>query len=327
MIIIEGADNVGKTTLVKQLLELDPQLRVVHRKRFRPGQEETIATSYLEALLSPDGDRVAHGYSLADRMMASECIYGELFRGGCRMTEAEHWAIRAVLNSYNAFVVWCDIPDGKIKETWKDREQMWGHALEIAGAYREEVRSIFRSQVVWRYDWSEDDAETMRHAIISEHVNRMADNHEALSWWAANPWGVGNIRNPRVILIGEAPSPKATTPVPFAHGPAGDFLVWTMRQVWESGGPMESQYYVTNARKGTGRDEALLREELGLLVSPHTVVVTLGREAEKMFDYIRPTLLQPVRRYSNLPHPQYWRRFKYPEKEEYVTMFRHAVEG
>lgn len=175
MIIVEGADNVGKSTLVKQLLEADPTLRFLDRPRFRPGQGETIGDSYLRALLPPAGDYTAQAHSIADRFLASECIYGELFRGGCRMTADQHMILRGLLMQYNAIVVWCNPPDDAIRKTWREREQMYDElsSLRIAYAYRERIHDIFQGFPIVPYDWTKQSAGVLRQTIIMAHkINR-----------------------------------------------------------------------------------------------------------------------------------------------------------
>lgn len=327
MIIVEGPDNVGKSTLIKQLIELDPSLRVLHRDRYWPSRGESIATSYLRALVPTEGDRTAHNNGIADRMFASECIYGALFRDGCRMTDGEHFAIRNVLNSYDAIAVHCDAPDETILENWKSREQLYDDPLLIARAYRQRFAEIFATNALMRYDWTSPHALQMRKDIIALHHAKREKMRRALAWWSAMPYGVGQLRHPRVILIGESSSPQAKTSVPFANGPAGDFLAWTIARTQRIVGDwLARDIYVTNAEKGTQQDAAILREELAFLVHPtRTVVITLGREAERMLEYVRPSLSKQPVAITNLPHPMFWRRFHWENRREYVRKFSNAL--
>jgi hypothetical protein len=328
MIIVEGADNVGKSTLIKQLLELDPGLRVLHRDRFKPNQEETIATSYLRALIPADGDRVAHARGLADRFFASECIYGDLFRSGCRMTDGEHQAVRLMLNSYNALIVHCDPPDAAITKSWAEREQLYDHnPLLIANAYRERLASCFPGREIINYDYTSSTASHLIAHIIRKHNRKLSERERELTWWSANPWGVGQLRRPRLILVGEAPSPRAKTPVPFSNGPAGDFLAWAISSAHDEIHWITEDTYITNAQKGTDRDAAILREEFAFLVNPYTTIIPLGRVAEDMVRYVEPQLgvkplaIMPI----PIPHPQFWRRFHYPRRDEYVAKLVEAL--
>lgn len=183
MIILEGCDNAGKSTLLRQLLEMDPSLRILKRDRFSPERGETIGTSYLNALLPPDdGDRVAHGNSIADRFLASECIYGALFRGGCRMTSREHFLIKSLLVSYGAFVIHCDPGAYMVRKTWQQRGQLYDDPIKIHEAYRKRIKRIFEPLPVFGYDWTSHTAVTNRQLFIDLHQKRREQYALDLSW-------------------------------------------------------------------------------------------------------------------------------------------------
>lgn len=170
MIIVEGCDNVGKTTLINQLLALDPQLFLMKRERFNPRLGGTIGQSYLQMLLPPHHERTRLQFGIADRLLASECIYGALFRDGCRMSNNEHFLIKAALLSYGAIVVHCDAPDATILATWRERPQLYDRdPLPIARAYREQIANIFRPVEVIRYDYTTSNAARYREWIIRRH--------------------------------------------------------------------------------------------------------------------------------------------------------------
>lgn len=186
MIIVEGADNAGKSTFIEQMLALDPDLSLLKRKRFNKHNGETIGSSYLEALIPPTGgDRRSHTRTIADRFLASECIYGALYRGGCRMSEREHFLIKSTLISYGAIVVHCDPGDEAILKTWKDRPQMYDkEPLALAHAYRKRLSRIFHPIPVIVYDWTQPDAERARQVLSKLHHDLLLeydDNLDPLS--------------------------------------------------------------------------------------------------------------------------------------------------
>jgi hypothetical protein len=173
VIIVEGGDNVGKSTLVKQLVALDPSLRLLHRERFKPSEGGTIFSSYLKMLLPTDDSFMAHANSIGDRCFASECVYGALFRDGCRMTFAEHLVIQAILQKFNALVVHCDPPDEVIKASWDEREQLYDNPLAIAEAYRVKMPNIFSGLEVIHYDWTRSSAPAFREWLVAENTRRV----------------------------------------------------------------------------------------------------------------------------------------------------------
>lgn len=308
MIVVEGADNVGKTTLVRALLELDPELHEIKRKRFHPDRSETIGTSYVECLLAED--RAHHGRGVADRLLASEYIYGQLFRGGSRVTPAERMAVQLLLISYGATVVHCDPPNSAILEAWGSREQLYDDPIRIADAYRRRMSAIFDPIPVTTFDWTvESPGELLEISCLEE------ERPPRLARWSQLPYGAGCL-TPTYLLVGEAPSPRAVVPVPFASGPAGDFLAWSIESCGVSDALLD--VYVTNASKGRPDDAEILAAEMKMLVGPRTVVIALGREAERALE---PALIGcSPRALTRLPHPQFWRRFHWKRRHEYAAM-------
>lgn len=323
MIIVEGADNVGKSTLIQQLVEQDPRLRLLHRDRFKPQKGESIGTSYLTSLLPADGDRLSHGYGIMDRFLASEIIYGDLFRGGHRLTAAELDAIRRLLVAYDPIVVHCDPGDDAILASWKARTQLYDDPLVIVKAYRERLREIFVPFRYFSYDHSHPRAAEVRTIILNAHRESFRHQREALSWWSLVPHGAGNIACPEVILIGESPSPRGLPGVPFSRGPAAQFLAECLEPL---GVARYASLYVTNAVKGTSADGVLLCAELNrFLITEGLTVITLGTVAQKALERLSHLLpYQPT--VINLPHPQFIKRFRWNERGDYANALRSAVQ-
>lgn len=328
MIIIEGGDNVGKTTLIKQLMEMDPSLALIKRDRFHPDRGETIATSYIRALLPDGSDRFDQRSGIMDRLLASECIYGDLFRGGCRLNTAEHLAVRLILSTYRAVIVHCDAHDMDITKTWTKRDQMYDDPLIIARSYRERIRSIFPEFTLISYRWTESQ-DYHRRRIIESHQQRNADADfiRRLSWWSALPHGIGCLY-PRFVVIGEGLGNNHHQGVPFSDGPGAEFLCENLALLGPS---ITRRLYLTNAIKGTERDAAILRNELMTLGSNVDRIVLLGRESAKMFNYIN---VNTSARISEVPHPQFWRRrvtpgswtrFRWPQNDEYLKLLKEAL--
>lgn len=301
MIILEGPDNAGKSTLLKQLLSLDPTLRILHREKFRPEKGDTIGRSYLRALQPPDGDRVQHGNSVADRFYASECIYGELFRGGCRMSEMEHLVLRAYLHSYGTLVVFCDPGNEKLLESWAERDQMYQDPMTITDAYRARLPIIFRDFApVIRYDYTEAAlTQTMR--IISRHKQMMAYRRQLLSRWSAMPYGYGQIKSPRVVFVSDLFEPSSL------HSRGSETFAWAFNRAEVAiEHPLLRHSYFTGLVKGAN-SYVLLREELRALdLQPKSVIVTIGNEASNLVASLQPTLREFVR-IAEIPDVRYWR--------------------
>jgi uracil-DNA glycosylase family 4 len=70
--------------------------------------------------------------------------------------------------------------------------------------------------------------------------------------WHSITWGVGNVANPKVIFVGEAPGMNGcgTTGIPFYFDRSGFLLKWLLFKL----GVAESEYYITNICKCTPKD-------------------------------------------------------------------------
>lgn len=186
MIIVEGPDNAGKTTLIRDLIGMDPSLRLLTRQRVKPENGETIGSSYLQALIPPDNDWKGHAHGIVDRLLLSEIVYGNLYRGGHRITPLEDVLIRSLLRGYRALVVFCDPGDNAIMRSWLERDQDEGTStfggtnrplepLAIAKEYRSNIRSCFFGLSLITYDYTRPDALKQREEIIQSHNRQL--------WW------------------------------------------------------------------------------------------------------------------------------------------------
>jgi|SRR5579863_718761 len=116
IIVVEGCDNAGKTTLA---LDLAKRLRAVFLKVERParGVDLMAFANLLEVAKSYSGIVVT------DRHVAiSEPIYGNIIRGGHSLKTEDLALARERID----LVVYCRPPNARIFSTMADREQMEG---------------------------------------------------------------------------------------------------------------------------------------------------------------------------------------------------------
>jgi len=310
MIIVEGADNVGKTTLIKQLLSTDPSLRLLKRERFKPGKDQgSIAQTYLRALLPANRDRVRHANSIADRFFASECIYGELFRGGCRMSPGEHLAILQLLRSYHALVVYCAPPRETVLATWTKREQAYDNPGPIYDAYQQRIADIFPGLPIYLHDWTTDAAYGAT-SIVNMHRHHLHEATRALTWWGALPFGVGPLLAPTHLIVGE--SFASDTATPFTVGESGDFFARAFAKLPTY---LTNRTYFTPLRKDVVGNVAALREELAYLQPQRTIA--LGRTAAEILRYLNVP-------FAEVPHPTGWFHFHHADLIGYVKQLQEA---
>ena len=325
MLLIEGADNVGKTTLIQQLRQLDPMLRVLHRDRFRPGRGETLALSYARALLPKSGDHVVHSYGIADRFFASECIYGALFRGGCSMTPAEHDGVLRTLARYDPIVVHCDAPDDVITSSWASREQLYNDPLCIAKAYRAELSSIFNGFEIIRYDFTKPDAAAQREMIVMRHQSRWRSTQPELSMWSFLPESTGGGPHPDVMFV----TNHAPDGIPFLRGPDAELLAEVLSVF-----PIAQRIFdlrITPAYRLSDPDFMLLREEVTRFLRSHAdrgsvpLLIGLGPDVYKTLVALAPWCEGLQQTLLEMAHPKFICRFRPQLRDEYITEFRQRL--
>jgi thymidylate kinase len=123
MIIIEGCDNTGKTTLREQLLAAVPKL-IVGPKLEKPPIDRT---EYMEFLWTTFGKNPKETHDLIfDRFFFSEVVYGPILRGKVAYTRSEKTAIHNLLRYHRPLVIHCRQSVESIMETFEEREQLEG---------------------------------------------------------------------------------------------------------------------------------------------------------------------------------------------------------
>jgi len=123
MIIIEGCDNTGKTTLKERILKVKSGA-VSGPKQTRPPEDPQAYMERLwEILMKPNTDGMVF-----DRFYFSELVYGPLFRGKVSFTPTERVLIEKMLKKHNPLIIYCHRAPERIIERIYEREQL--HGLE-----------------------------------------------------------------------------------------------------------------------------------------------------------------------------------------------------
>ena len=114
IIIVEGVDGAGKTTLVNELSHLAPDDAIV--AHCGPLKRHPLH-EYLRPLESLDKDAVF----IADRWHVGESVYGPLYRGASRLTPEMASYIEAFLDSRGAARIVLSPPYDVIKRRLQER--------------------------------------------------------------------------------------------------------------------------------------------------------------------------------------------------------------
>jgi hypothetical protein len=120
LLIVEGPDGAGKTTLIERISELT-HVHAVHHHGAYP-DEEFIMNHYLDsmtqALTAPEG------LVIMDRSWIAEPIYGDAMRDGVnRISGRQEKILKCVAVSCNVVVILCLPPFEVCVDNWARRLQ------------------------------------------------------------------------------------------------------------------------------------------------------------------------------------------------------------
>lgn len=168
MIIVEGMDNTGKTTLAKTLAR-DLQLPYVHLDK--PTDKQVVFQDIIECL------NYSKPLEIRDRFTPiSEMIYGPICRGES-LLEGDHWRWINMLGRSQSLLIHCRPPDEKVFH-WNDRDQMDG-VIDNSQTLLEAYDSVFSClkvsypQILIEYDYTNherDYEKVLRAAILMKEA-------------------------------------------------------------------------------------------------------------------------------------------------------------
>lgn len=158
LIIAEGIDNGGKSTLVTRLAEDFKLLSMVNKQR--PQSIDDISRYVAEITLLSCKYPIIH-----DRWVSiGESIYGPICRNTQLIDDEAKMALDWVTAFVNPLVIYCRPPLSTVRATFHERSQMEGVAdnLDILySAYDNRILEISLVCSVFVYDYSSTPYETL----------------------------------------------------------------------------------------------------------------------------------------------------------------------
>jgi thymidylate kinase len=287
IIILEGVDGTGKTTLAHELCDLaqqvTPGVNVTYLHAGPPDRHPLYEYEVPLQDVHPTRDLV-----VCDRWHLGELVYGPLYRGGSQLQGPGLRHIRLFLHRHGAVVV-------RLKE---DIRTVTLRVSERGDTY---VNVLDLDELDHRYDTQPVDV-TYLGLVDYENKRRL------LKWAQAQgeevepllpfPSYVGSPA-PSALLLGDRRGVDyrghTSCFVPY-EGTSGRYLLQHLDAVGENLG-------LANANE---EDVLALWDALG-----QPPVVALGKEAEHVCD-------DAALDYATVPHPQYMRRFKHGQGKEYA---------
>ena len=306
LIILEGADAVGKTTVANDLVKAayDRGIMKVVRLAAGPPTPGLTAIELYENALLPYRDAILDRSTLviADRWHLGELVYGPLLRGGSLLGEDEMEHIELMLDALGAarYIVTVKNP-GDLEARYMAR----GDALVSLT----QTLEINRWYVYWR---AGDQNRSNRWRLLRSPVDEITAlliidiamaRTDLVSKLAEHPTYIGPPQ-PRALFVGDVPNgwkdgdPPVLAFVPM-DGNSASYLMNSMRL-----GNVTDVGLVNSADADLGS----LWVDLG---TPH--VLALGKRAAAR-------LLRASVPYALTNHPQWKRRFRHKDQALYAEI-------
>jgi hypothetical protein len=177
VIIVEGPDGSGKTTLVNQLCR-DLQLKKSGFSSLSKGTRDRVLpddprTRVYNAMAHAVGGQAVE---IHDRLFWSEEIYGMMLRGGSKFSRIEAWRVEDILLAMKVPIIWCAVPWEVAKENLAGNEPQldgwdWSHGFQIHESYLlKGVQLYKREGGVLLYDYTKD--EHLNYDEVLDYIKR-----------------------------------------------------------------------------------------------------------------------------------------------------------
>lgn len=294
MILIEGMDGTGKTTLAREVAQR-LHLEYVHERNTDQGFHRYVLLG------------LNVGPVVSDRFHLSEAVYPVVKQDGrLPMLRWQQHMVERVLLRHGTVLVYCQTDEDAQTETFATRGETFVSASDVPlmrALYTDVVKYTLLPTLVYDYRrWNLDD-----------FVQRLLTVYEPLKTrasWFDGLGGIGHQHVGSVLLVGERHvrglTPEDPVYAPFVEAKGSSLYLHQALQL--SG---RTDYHITNAVKfgHPGKDRAALLQEVELLRPSR--VVALGLAAARV---LREVNVQ----HEVVAHPSARRRFKYNEILHYA---------
>lgn len=305
LIVIEGVDRTGKTTLANRLAE-EINGRVIHAGPPTRHPIEEYVTSlddYTPSVVNS---------TILDRWHVGEHVWPIIFERETKFQTAAKRHTEMFMRSRGALMIYAHRDYMHLKdELVANNEPLHPddvHRTQLL--FQEAIKNYSDGYLVWNYGKSSHNIE----GLISAALGRQRLIEPI--WQVIGPGWIGN-PTPLYLLVGDelGPEKEGRNPpndVPFApyEDTSGHYLMNCLTS-WQ-------QAAIVNSLQGRDQKPRNLKAVWKAFNCPR--VVALGARARSALNkYGVP--------HVDVPHPQYWRRFRYHEPEEYTRRIEEAAFG
>jgi len=318
LIILEGPDGVGKTTLAEKLrsliLKVDPRSTVCVLRKGPPTSHPL--DEYLTPLLNYRPNQGLH--LILDRWHIGEWVYPRLSYRNSQLDNAVYWYLNQWIRRLGGLLVYCHTDAARAEQIYRERSST--HYFEQPGVY-EKAELLFTQalnlaelpQVT--YDW--DDPEVVDPANIVRTAQTRDDYMTHLNDFVTY---VGR-RRPEYLLVGEVRHGlDVQAQQSFSTDPRPAFMPYRATSGhWLISSLLTSERLRQSAGLANACDVDDVHALWYLLDKPK--VVALGRSAAKELGRIGDIP------FGITPHPQFGRRFHYRDQASYADTIFRALEN
>lgn len=287
IIILEGPDGSGKTTLARRLQE-DFDLEYHHEGP--PPDDENTLHYYGRVLDSYYGRRV-----VIDRFALGETVYGPILRSTNGLGPHGWPVFQRLAQGMGARQIICLPPPRLCHENWVNskKTELFSDDSVFWRVYSEYAFRATRKRLLFHvYDYTEESYEELVHGWNERPVL---------------PRGVIGSLLARYLIVGERANGSLDLPF-FSTSGSSAYLSRALCLADFS----EHELMWMNARDASDNVNALpLRSADGCKLK----VIALGKKAAEACR---------GREHVELPHPQYWKRFHHHDIDEYVRALKEA---
>jgi hypothetical protein len=147
MIIVEGVDGAGKTTLIRQLKEVIPELIVLPSPFTIGGDFFQDCAIYLQKYK----ESKVH---IVDRFFFSELVYGPLRRSKLLMDSDQIGVTSRFIEKYGCPIIWCHPPFDVVIDGVANQPTDIGQNIGCYYLYYESIMPFYWRQM-FEYDWTD----------------------------------------------------------------------------------------------------------------------------------------------------------------------------
>jgi len=299
LIIIEGPDKSGKTTLARKIEE---RFHYQYTHFSSPGDDPALEyASFFSSISSP---------TVCDRSYFGERVYGPLLRGASKISDLQYAVIERICRLKGAIFIYASTPlkvcQARLRDNLHNEKISLENNIKAWDRFKNLIHFCNIYPMLY-YDATKQ-ASLDKLLLRLEQLLPPFKSHATLARSCCS--GIGTIYGEKIVFVGDKLNTMTTwLNLPFDGGPSSNYLY---QQFKEAEVP-EDRVYLCNAFNLTKMEVAFLNLE-------KTTWISLGIEADRKLNEFGV-------KHQAIPHPQYWKRFHAHESEAYVKILRAAMKG